>query len=377
VVIEYHRQSVDAIAALATGAFSLWHAAGQFVLVCLGGVAIGLAVGYITVLIQKRIDDPPIEITLSLLTPFAAYIPAEQCHVSGVLAVVTTGLYHGWRIPEYTTSRTRLQAGPVWEMIEFLLNGFIFLLIGLQLHEVRARLSGYSISQLLLYSGGISLLVILLRMIWVFPATYLPRLLFKSVRTSDPYPGWRNVAIIAWTGMRGVVSLAAALSLPDRVQNASMQQVHDLILFLTFVVILVTLVLQGLTLPSLIRFLGIEDGGEAEKEELAARLKANQAALARLDELALDDQVSPTVIQRLRDEYEDRIRQLEAFDAESNPNVNPLFSSEYECLLGDALKVERRTLIQLRNDRVINDETLRRIQRDIDLAEARLKPARS
>jgi len=149
--------------------------------------------------------------------------------------------------------------------------------------------------------------------------------------------------------------------------------VHDLVVFLTFVVILVTLVLQGLTLPPLIRWLGVEDDGQVEQEERAARLKANQAALARLDEVATSDHVSLGVLQRLRDEYEDRIRQLEAFDA-AGTNGNPLFSSEYEKLLRDALKVERRTLIQLRNDRVINDQTLRRIQRDIDLAEARLKP---
>jgi Na+/H+ antiporter len=361
-----------AIVSLATGVFSLPHAAGQFVLVALGGIAVGLAMGYVTVLIQKRIDDPPIEITLSLLTPFAAYVPAERLHVSGILAVVAAGLYHGWRIPEITTSRTRLQAGPVWQMIEFLLNGLVFLLIGLQLPEVRARLSGYSIAQLFFHACGISVVIILLRILWVFPATYLPRLLFKRLCARDPKPPWQHVAIVGWTGMRGVVSLAAALALPFP-QNPALVPVHDLVIFLTFVVILVTLVLQGLTLPPLIRWLGVEDDGRAEQEERAARLKANQAALARLDEVANADRVSATVLQRLRDEYEDRIRQLEAFDASSGAGLNPLFSSDYEKLLHEALKVERRTLIQLRNDRIINDETLRRIQRDIDLAEARLK----
>jgi CPA1 family monovalent cation:H+ antiporter len=366
-----------AIASLVTGAFSLTHAIGQFFLVCLGGIAVGVIIGYVTVLIQKRIDDPLIEVTLSLLTPFAAYLPAERLHMSGVLAVVTTGLYHGWRIPEFTTSRTRLQAGPVWQMIEFLLNGFIFLLIGLQLPEVREHLSAYSTLQLLLYAGGISLVVIVLRLLWVFPAAYFPRFLFKSIRARDPYPAWQHVTIVGWTGMRGVVSLAAALALPLRMKDSSAFPGRDLILFLTFVVILVTLVLQGLTLPPLIRWLGVEDDGAAEQEERVARLKANQAALARLDEMAVADQVSALTLQRLRDEYEDRIRQLEAFEAAHNTGGNPLFSSEYEKILHAALKVERRTLIQLRNDRIINDETLRRIQRDIDLAEARLKPAPS
>src|SRR5437899_8815388 len=157
-----------AVAAVVTGSFSLAHASGQFFIVGVGGIAVGLLVGFLTAWIQKPIDDPPIEITLSLLTPFAAYLPAEQLGVSGVLAVVTVGLYHGWRIPEITSSRTRLQAGPVWEMVEFLLNGFIFLLIGLQLLEVWGHLSGHSIPQLVWYAFVIGLAVLIIRILWVF-----------------------------------------------------------------------------------------------------------------------------------------------------------------------------------------------------------------
>src|SRR6266567_1965340 len=248
-----------ALAALVTGSFSLGSAAGHFFIVGLGGILIGLIVGWLAAVIQKPIDDPPIEITLSLLTPFAAYLPAEQLGVSGVLAVVTAGLYHGWRIPEITTSRTRLQAGPVWEMIEFLLNGFIFILIGLQLPEVLRHLAGRSISQLVWYAVLISLAVIVIRILWVFPATYLPRLLFKRIRQRDPYPAWQHVAVVAWTGMRGVVSLAAALALPLTLGNGSAFPGRDLLLFLTFIVILATLVVQGLSLPPIIRWLGIED----------------------------------------------------------------------------------------------------------------------
>src|ERR1043165_3259458 len=224
-----------AVAAVVTGSFSLAHAAGQFVIVAVGGILIGLAVGWLTAWIQKPIDDPPVEITISLLTPFAAYLPAEQLGVSGVLAVVTTGLYHGWRLPEITTSRTRLQAGPVWEMIEFLLNGFIFLLIGLQLPEVLRHLTGRSIPHLVWYAAVISLAVILIRMLWVFPATYLPRWLFKGLRERDPYPDWRHVAVVAWTGMRGVVSLAAALALPLTLANGSPVPRRALAPFLTFI----------------------------------------------------------------------------------------------------------------------------------------------
>ncbi|HTL16514.1 MAG TPA: cation:proton antiporter, partial [Patescibacteria group bacterium] len=323
--------------------------------------------------LQKRINDPPIEITLSLLTPFAAYLPAEQLGVSGVLAVVTAGLHNGWHAPEYMTSRTRLQAGPVWEMIEFLLNGFIFVLIGLQLPEVVHALSGHSPLELTRYAVIIGGAVVLVRIAWVFPATYLPRLLFKSIRRKDPYPSWRHVTIVAWTGMRGVVSLAAALALPVSTQNGSQFPARELILFLTFVVILATLVVQGLTLPILIRTLGIKGDDLAEQEETTARLKANQAALARIDEIAADQEIPTELAQRLRSEYEERINQLEKARDGGEHVKRGLFSSEYEQLAREVLKVERSTILELRNRRVINDEVLRRIQRDIDLAEARLR----
>jgi CPA1 family monovalent cation:H+ antiporter len=361
------------VAAVLTGSFSLAHASGQFFVVGLGGIAIGLAVGALTAWIEKPIDDPPIEITISLLAPFAAYLPAEQLGVSGVLAVVTAGLYHGWRIPEITSSRTRLQAGPIWEMIGFLLNGLIFLLIGLQLPEVLRRLSGRSMPQLVWYAFVISLAVILIRILWVFPSTYLPRVLFKSIRARDPHPRWQNVTIVAWTGMRGVVSLAAAMALPLTFENGMPFPGRDLILFLTFIVILATLVMQGLSLPALIRWLGVEDDGAAEKEEREARLKANEAALARLNELAETPDARPDIVQRLRVEYEDRIRQLEVCEPEIDGGGAHLFSSDYERLSHETLLVERKTILQLRNERVINDEVHRRIQRDLDLAEARLR----
>jgi len=365
-----------AVVALATGTFSLGSAMAQFFYVGLGGIATGLVVGWMSAKITKPIDDPPIEITISLLTPFAAYLPAEQMHVSGVLAVVAAGLYYGWRVPELTSSRTRLVGGPVWEMVEFLLNGFIFLLIGLQLPQVLRNLAGRSIPQLFWYATAISLAVILIRILWVFPATYLPRVLFKRLRQCDPCPAWQHVTIVAWTGMRGVVSLAAALALPLTIKNDAPFPARDLILFLTFVVILVTLVVQGLSLPFMIRWLGVEDDGATEKEELQARLKANQAALSRLDEIAKSEKLNPETIGRLRIEYEDRIRQLGVSEPNQHHTHRGLFTSEYDRLAHETLITERRMIVQLRNERVINDEVLRRIQHDIDLAEARLANSR-
>ena len=271
------------------------------------------------------------------------------------------------------TSRTRLQAGPVWEMIEFLLNGFIFILIGLQLPGVVSALSGHPWSRLLWYAGVMSLAVILVRIAWVFPATYLPRLIFPSLRQGDPYPSWRHVTVVAWTGMRGVVSLAAALALPLTIPGDKPFPGRELILFLTFVVILATLVLQGLSLPWLICTLKVKGDDRTEQEEAKARLQANQAALARIDQIAASNQVAASLADRLRVEYEDRIQQLEHAQDSDGAHSPGLFSSEYEHLSREALKVERATILDLRNQKVINDEVLRRIQRDIDLAEVRLR----
>jgi Na+/H+ antiporter len=358
------------VAAVMTGTFSLAAASAQFFIVSIGGILVGLAVGCLAVWFHKRVDDAPIEITVSLLTPFVAYLSAERLQVSGVLAVVTAGLYLGWRMPQILSYRTRLQGGPVWEMVEFLLNGFVFILIGLQLPDILQTLSvnkDYTFGQLIGYALLISVAVIVVRMLWVFPAAYLPRFLSKKVRAKDPYPGWRHVTIIGWTGMRGVVSLAAALALRDKFPG------RDLILFLTFMVILATLVVQGLSLPSLIRWLGIRDDGSALKEEREARLKANRAALEQLGNIKETEPAKEDALNRLKFEYEDHIRQIEGDEPRNAHTPLRLFASEYEHLSHKALQVERATIIQLRNEGVINDEVLRRIQRDVDLAEIRLR----
>jgi Na+/H+ antiporter len=361
-----------AVSAVVTGAFSATEAATHSVLVAAGGIALGLAIGWLAAWFHRQIDDPPIEITISLLTPFAAYLAAERCGVSGILAVVTAGFFLGWRSPQIISSRTRLQAGPVWDMIEFLLNGFVFILIGLQLPHILSQLSKRSIPQLTWYAALISVIVIVVRILWVFPATYLPRLMSRRLRQRDPFPRWQSVALISWTGMRGVVSLAAALALPLTTENGQAFPGRDLILFLTFVVILATLVFQGLTLPFLIRVLGIEDDNSAAREEREARLKANRAALDRLGESPDDNPAAREARERLRIEYDDRIRQLEA-SAENAGGPPSLFSSAYENLSHDMLQLEREIILQLRNQSVISDEVLRRIQRDIDLAEVRLR----
>lgn len=364
-----------AIAAVVTGSFSWLQAGGDFVVIGLGGILTGLAIGWLAGQFHRRVEDAPIEITVSLLTPYAAYLVAERFQVSGVLAVVTTGLYLGRLAPEVLSFRTRLLGGPVWEMVGFLLNGFVFILIGLQLPGILQRLSDDQVpaGALVGYAAVITLAIIIIRILWVVPATYLPRLLSKKLRRRDPYPRWQNMAIVAWTGMRGIVSLAAALALPMHNASGASFPGRDLILFLTFVVIFATLVLQGLSLPLLIRWLGVKDDGAVEQEERTARLLANQAALERLKQLTEPDAPRLEALDRLRLEYEDHILQLQSNDPDKAGEPLRLFSSEFERLSQEALQIERRTIIQLRNDGTINDEVLRRIQRDIDLAEARLR----
>jgi len=363
-----------AVIGVTTGSFSWIQGGEQFLVIGLGGILTGLAIGWLAEQFHRHVDDAPIEITVSLLTAFVAYLAAEHLQVSGVLAVVTAGLYLGWRAPEITSFQTRLRGAPVWEMIAFMLNGLVFLLIGLQLPEILTRLlqDHLPVHLMIWYATAITLAVIVIRILWVIPATYLPRLIFRKLCRRDPYPQWQHVAIVAWTGMRGVVSLAAALALPMNKANGTPFPGRDLILFLTFVVIFATLVLQGLSLPFLIRWLGIEDDHAIEKEEREARLLANQSALARLQESTEPDAPRREALARLRVEYEDHIVQLQSSEPHKAGTPLRLFSSEYERLSQAALQIERRTIIQLRNDGSINDEVLRRIQRDIDLAEGRL-----
>ncbi len=254
-----------------------------------GGVALGLLVGVVMRWVQRHLDDPPVQITLSLLTPFAAYLLAERFAVSGVLSVVAAGVYLGWHSTALT-ARFRLQAQLFWEMVAFLLNGLIFIMIGLQLPGILRNLNHEPLSRLATYGFLISATVVLVRIAWVFPATYLPRWLSPKMRARDPIPPWQHSVLIAWAGMRGVVSLAAAFALPLLLGNRQPFPGRSYILFLTFCVILTTLVFQGLTLPILIRKLGVkDDGADRSTKSVEARLKANEAAVDFIEQKALEE----------------------------------------------------------------------------------------
>jgi monovalent cation/hydrogen antiporter len=380
-----------AVAAVVTGAFSVWEAGLQFVVGAAGGVAAGFAVGWLVVWARRHLsEDPSVQNTISLLTPFVAYLVAEELphslwgllhdlfgvpgdlYFSGVLAVVTTGLYLGRKGPYIISSGTRLQGYATWELITFLLNGLIFILIGLQLRSVVEGLNEYTAGQLVSYALLTSLTVILVRMVWVFPATYVPRWASRRIRERDPSPSWRNVSIIAWTGMRGVISLAAALALPLQTASGVLFPDRDLIIFLTFCVILATLVVQGLSLPVLIRALGLEDDRIGDKEETHGRVSIAEAALERLDELADEDWVREDTAERIRGLYSYR-RNRFASRFEGDPEGVEERSAAYQHLMVELLGAQRLRLITMRDEGSIGDEVMHRIERDLDLEESRLE----
>jgi monovalent cation/hydrogen antiporter len=365
-----------AVSAVVTGTFSVAHAGLEFALYGVGGSAIGWAISRV----RRWIGDPLVEITVTLFTPYAAYIPAEELGISGVLATVAAGLYLGWRNPETTAPRNRLQAFGLWEVLPFLLNSVLFILIGLQLPKILESISGeYSTAAVILYAALVSLAVIGTRLLWTFPATYLPLLLSRSVRERNPSPPWQQVATIAYTGMRGAISLAPALAIPHTLQDGAPFPGRNLILFLTFCAILLTLVVQGLSLPVLARRLGLAGAeGEEEREETEARLRAAEAALARLEELADEDWVREDTTARMRDLYEYRRRRFAARDSgqpESGEEGDGYEerSLAYQRFRRELLGAERAELLRLRGEGRISDEVRRRVERDLDLEDARLE----
>jgi CPA1 family monovalent cation:H+ antiporter len=360
-----------AVAAVMTGTFSLEQAGLQFLLVVAGGIGVGLAVGWLATQLQKRLDDPPVQTMFSLLTPFIAYFGGEKLHVSGILAVVISGMYYGWHAPRILSGRMRLQALPVWEMVVFILNGVLFMLIGLQLPQVIHALAPRPGIQMARLAVLVLAAIVFVRFVWMFGASYLPRLLSPTFRHKNPAP-WQHTALIAWTGMRGGDSLAGALAIPLALPSGEAFPGRELILLLTFCVIFGTLVLQGLTLSPLIGWLKVVDDHIIEKEEKLARLKANEAALTRLETTESVHRARPEAVERLRAEYLDRIRQLRS-EVPPEENASRLFSPDFEKLAREALQTERDTVINLRNEEAISDQALHRIQRDIDLAEARLQ----
>ena len=361
-----------AVVAVVTGSFSFWEAGLKFVYAVAAGIAIGLGVGWLIRQLRRRLDNPPLEITIALLSGYLAYIPADLAGASAVLAAVTVGVYMGAHTSELTTAQTRVQGDAVWEIVVFMLNALLFVLIGLQLPVILDELSGEPAGTLLLYGVIVSATVILVRIPVVYATAYIPRLASRRIRERDPYPPWQWPAFISWAGMRGAVSLAAALALPLTTDAGTPFPGRDLIQFLAFCVILATLVGQGLTMPLVIRLLGLESDTLSEKEETKARIQAAEAALARLEELESEDWVRTDTAERMRGLYGFRRNRFAArFDSEDDGAIEEQ-SLAYQRLRRELLAAERDLVEQLRREGAIAEQVAQRVIRDLDLEDLRL-----
>jgi monovalent cation/hydrogen antiporter len=355
-----------AVGAAVGGTFSLVDTGWRIVVNVIGGIAVGLAVGWVIRQVRRRLDDTPTEVAIAVVSGYLAFLPAAAIGVSGVLAAVTVGVYMGWYTPELTTVQTRLSGYAFWEILVFLLNALLFVLVGLQLRPILDALSGIPVGSLAGYAVLVCGMVILTRIVFVPCIVYLPRVLSARIRADEPYPPWQLPAIVAWAGVRGAVSLAAALGLPLSFPD------RDLIVFLTFAVIVATLVLQGLTLPALIRALGVVADGSADREDAKARIKAAEAALARIEELVAEGALRPESAERLRGQYGFRRERFVARLNDTDGGEIEDRSTRYQRARRELLDAERRAVVDLRNSGSINDDVMHRVARDIDLEDSRL-----
>jgi len=359
--------------ALVVGGESPTVAAGLLRLVYLtvAGIALGLATGWLVDRIERRIDHGPIEIAISILVPYVAYLTAEAIHASGVLAVVACGLYLARRSSEFFSPGVRLQAWAVWDALTFILNGLVFVLIGLQLPYVLGGIRGYSLSTLILDGVLFSGLLIALRLLWIFPGALLAHAIrTRILHQKVDMPPARGVLIVGWTGMRGVIALAAAIALPQALADGSPFVERNLIIFLAFSVILVTLVLQGLTLPLLVRLLGVPQEPTHNVEEAEARREILESALRYLQASRAQDETEfDALYEDLSGHYRQQLGTVTGL-ADPGNGLSPKHHERVSQLTRELLRVERQTAVRLRNEGQINDETLRQLERELDLREA-------
>lgn len=345
--------------------------AGRLAYLTVASVLVGLAIGKVMHFIESKIDDASIEVTLSLLAPFLAYLSAEGIHSSGVLSTVVCGLYLGHKSSFYFSRAARLRAEAVWETLTFVLNGVVFILIGLQLPYVIAEISAAHMRHVIWLGVLFSGVVILLRILWVFPGAWFTNRIRRYIfQQPEPLPNPRSVFVVAWTGMRGVIALAAAISLPKFLANNAPFPHRSLIIFLTFSIIFITLVLQGLTLPPLIRKLGLAGTDTRNPEEERARREMAEAALAYLEHAREHDAPEADTI------YDELIRtQRRRLDLLNEQPADGAYSREefqrFRDVSAHVRSVQRAALLHMRNENHINDEVMRKLEREIDIVETR------
>jgi len=367
-----------AVAAVSTGAFSLPPALATFGAIFVGEIAYGFAVGWVMLRVRHAARDPRVEITLSLVTPYVAYWAPEHLGGSGVLATVVAGLYTSWHGPMLINAATRLQGVFFWGLFTYLVEGMVFLLTGLQARTLLERGGNLELGDLVGPAALVSAVVIAARFVWIFPTTYLPRWLSPSLARRDPSPSWQLPFFIGFTGIRGIVSLAAALAIPLTTASGEPFPHRDLILFVTFAVIVVTLIGQGLAMPSVIGWLGLAERGREERrseaaQEIASRRLTIEAGLRHIDELASRGELPGEVVAPVRAHHFERLRLLD-YRIGSDAQVQRLAEVSLELERG-LLAAERERLYALMGEGKLVDEARRRIENELDLREAQLRHA--
>jgi len=361
-----------AVAAVVTGLFSFAEAAGEFAFIVVSEIAYGIGIGWVSLRLRRWARDPRVEITLSLMTPYAAFLVPEHLGGSGVLATVAAGLFVSWNGPLLIPAATRLQGIFFWDLIVYYLEGFVFLVTGMETRALLDRTNTVSLRELALALLLTVAVVVVARFIWVYPSVYLPRWLSPSLRRRDPLPPWQWSFLLAIVGVRGVVSLAAALAIPFTTMSAASFPDRDLILFVTFGVIVVTLIGQGLIFPSVVRWLALPHDAEDERRreqdaEIGARLEALNVAQGRLDRLAADGKLAPDVFAILRARHDHRAGQLP-----SNMTDGLKAVAAAAELRAELIAAEREYIYRLLQQGQISDEARRRIERELDLEEESL-----
>jgi Na+/H+ antiporter len=356
--------------------FSILDGILRFAYLGIGGVVVGFALSFIVEKLESTIDDGPIEIAISILVPYAAYFAAEELHTSGVLAVVTCGLYLSRKSAQFFSPGVRIQARAVWQALTFVLNGIVFVLIGVQLPVILGGIRNYSVPALIGLGALFALLVMALRMIWAYPSAKIAWIIRTRIlhhRLTPPPP--RLIFIAGWTGLRGVIALAAAMSVPVVLANGQPFPNRDLIIFLTYCVILATLVGQGLTLPVLIRLLGLESSQHVDQEEFEARREILEKAIRRLEDLRSQDSGPFTdVYDDVAQHYRTRLSTLRGEGADKHGTTTE-HAQLYDGIARELVQLERRTAVDLRNQGRISDEALRRVLYELDLDETRMAAA--
>lgn len=368
-----------AIVAVSVGSFSFTQAVSTFAVIVVGEILWGIGVGWLMLRLRRWVGEPHIELTLALITPYLAYWPPEHLGGSGVLATVTTGLYMSWNGLRLISAATRLQGVFFWDFLIYVIEGMVFLITGLQARSLLAAIHDYSTSEIVFSAAVVSAVVIVSRFIWMYPATYLPRWIIPAIKRKDPSPPWQWPFLIAFAGVRGIVSLAAALAIPFTTASGAPFPRRDLILFLTFAVIVVTLVGQGLLLPAIVHWLGLARAGRRERhgdrvEEYEARRQAVEAAIERLNQLAVERKLPDEVVRPMRARQHERLKHVEhRSDGDDGHRSLVRGGDEIEFEL---IAAERDMVNDLYRRGELKDEARRRIERELDLRDAHLTSVR-